>query len=96
MFSDMQDLIEEAGLPWWLSGKESACQCRRRRLNPWSERFPREGNGILLQYSCLENLMDTGAWWVHGVHGPWGSQRVGHNLITEQQQIEEATGDIFI
>ena len=30
---------------------------------------PREGNGNLLQYSCLENPMDGGAWWaaVHGV-----------------------------
>ena len=26
-------------------------------------RFPREGNGTLLQYSCLENPMDGGAWW---------------------------------
>ena len=30
---------------------------------------PREGNGTLLQYSCLENPMDGGSWWaaVHGV-----------------------------
>ena len=30
---------------------------------------PGEGNGNLLQYSCLENSMDRGAWWaaVHGV-----------------------------
>ena len=30
---------------------------------------PKEGNGNPLQYSCLENLMDRGAWWatVHGV-----------------------------
>ena len=30
---------------------------------------PEEGNGNLLQYSCLENSMDRGAWWatVHGV-----------------------------
>ena len=34
-----------------------------------------EGNGTLLQYSCLENPMDGGAWWaaVHGVAG------VGHD-----------------
>ena len=34
-----------------------------------SGRFPGEGNGYLLQYSCLENPMDRGAWWatVHGV-----------------------------
>ena len=27
---------------------------------------PGEGNGHLLQYSCLGNLMDIGAWWVTG------------------------------
>ena len=32
-------------------------------------RFPGEGNGNPLQYSCLENPMEGGAWWatVHGV-----------------------------
>ena len=36
---------------------------------PGSERAPGEGNGNPLQYSCLENLMDRGIWWVtvHGV-----------------------------
>ena len=36
---------------------------------PGSGRFPGEGNGSPLQYSCLENPMDRGAWWatVHGV-----------------------------
>ena len=34
-----------------------------------------EGNGNPLQYSCLENPMDGGAWWAT-VHG---SQRVGHD-----------------
>jgi len=36
---------------------------------PQSGRSPAEGNGNLLQYSCLENPMDRGAWWViaHGV-----------------------------
>ena len=34
---------------------------------------PREGNGTPLQYSCLENPMDGGAWWaaVHGVAKSW-------------------------
>ena len=38
-------------------------------LNPGLERAPGEGNGNLFQYSCLENSMDRGAWWVtvHGV-----------------------------
>ena len=38
-------------------------------LIPGSGRSPGEGNGNPLQYSCLENPMDRGAWWatVHGV-----------------------------
>ena len=35
---------------------------------PESGRFPGEGNGNPLQYSCLRNLMDRGAWWATG-HG---------------------------
>ena len=35
---------------------------------PGSERSPGGGHGKLLQYSCLENPMDRGAWWV-AVHG---------------------------
>ena len=44
-----------------------------------SGRSPGEGNGKPLQYSCLENHMDRGAWQatVHGV------ARVGHNLVTK-------------
>ena len=36
---------------------------------PGLGRSPQEGNGNLLQYSCLRNPMDRGAWWatVHGV-----------------------------
>ena len=38
-------------------------------LIPGSGRSPEEGNGYPLQYSCLENLLDRGAWQavVHGV-----------------------------
>ena len=51
------------------SGKESACQCRRRGFHPWSGRSPGEGNGKPLQYPCLGEAMDRGVWWakVHGV-----------------------------
>ena len=42
-------------------------------LIPGSGRFPGEGNGYPLQYSCLENSMDRGAWraTVHGVQKSW-------------------------
>ena len=34
---------------------------------PGSGRFPGGGHGSLLQYSCLENPIDRGAWWAHGI-----------------------------
>ena len=40
-------------LPKWLSGKESTCQAGDPDLIPGSGRFPAEGNGNPLQYSCL-------------------------------------------
>ena len=46
--------------PGGANGKESACQCRRPGFDPLS---PREANGNPLQYSCLRNPMDKGAWW---------------------------------
>ena len=62
---------EKLGLKW-LSRKESFCWCRRCKsleFDPVLARFPEVGNGYPLQYSCLENSMDRGAWWatVHGV-----------------------------
>ena len=33
-------LKDNLALPWWLSCKESACQCRRHRFNPWSQKNP--------------------------------------------------------
>ena len=54
-------------------GKESACNAGDPGLIPGSGRSPGEGNGNPLQYSCLENSMDEGAWWatVHGVTKSW-------------------------
>ena len=54
------------GFPGGAIGKESACQCRRLKEMgsiPGSGRSPGEGHGNSLQYSCLENPMDRGAWW---------------------------------
>ena len=48
-------------------------------LIPGLGRFPGKGNGNPLQYSCLENSMDRGAWRAT-VH------RVGHDSVNEQQQ----------
>ena len=57
------------GLPGGSDGKEPACNAGDLGLIPGSGRSPGEGNGNPLQYSCLENSTDTGAWpaTVHGV-----------------------------
>ena len=51
------------------SGKASVCNVGDPGSIPGLGRYPEEGNGNPLQYSCLENSMDGGAWWatVHGV-----------------------------
>ena len=51
------------------SGKESAGNAEDPGLIPGQERFPGEGNGYTLQYSCLENPMDREAWWATGLWG---------------------------
>ena len=52
-----------------LAGEESACNVGDLGLIPELGRSPGEGNGNPLQYSCQENPMDTGAWWVTGLWG---------------------------
>ncbi|XDC53450.1 hypothetical protein R6Z07M_004632 [Ovis aries] len=52
-------------LPWWLTGKESTYNAGDSGdwdLIPESGRFPGGGHCNPLQYSCLENPMDRGAW----------------------------------
>ena len=51
------------GLPWWLSGKESACQAVDTGSVSGSGRFSGGGNGNPLQYPCLGTPMHRGAWW---------------------------------
>ena len=51
------------GFPGGLHGKDSACNAGDPGSILGLERFPGEGNGNPLQYSCLEKPMDRGAWW---------------------------------
>ena len=61
--------MAQADLPHGSAGKESACSAGDVGLITGLRRSPGEGNGNLLQYSCLENPMDRGTWQttVHGV-----------------------------
>ena len=64
-------------------GKESACNVRDLGSIPGSGRFPGEGNGKPLQYSCLRNAMDRGIWWVID-HGIPKSQNPFRNTVFRQ------------
>ena len=57
------------GFPTGIDGEETTCNAGDVGLIPGSGRFPGEGNGYPLQYSCLGNPMDRGAWQatVYGV-----------------------------
>ena len=61
------------GFPGGSDGKESACNVGDPGLIPELGRSPGKGNGNPLQYSCLENSTDRGAWLatVHGVTKSW-------------------------
>ena len=57
-------------LPGGSDGKESACNVGDLGSIPGLGRSPGEGNGNPLQYSCLENSVDRGAWSLVG-YNPW-------------------------
>ena len=65
-----------AGLPWWLSGKESACQCRRHRFGPWVGKTPWSRKGqrtpVFLPAKSHEQRSMVG-------YSPWGCNRVRHD-----------------
>ena len=60
---------QAVGFPSSSDGKASACNAGDPGLIPGLGRSPEEGNGNLLQYSCLVSFVNIGAWWamVHGI-----------------------------
>ena len=71
------------GFPGGLDSKEPTCDAghiRDASSIPGSGRSPGEENSNPLQYSCLKNPIDKGAY------SPWGHKRVRHDLATNQQQ----------
>ena len=72
-----------------LEVKNSSAEARESRgFDLWVGGSPGEGTGTPLQYSCLENPMDRGAWWatVRGVAKSWTrlSNCAENNLFTEK------------
>ena len=61
--------VSSEGFPSGSDGKESACSAGGPRLSPGSGRSPGGGKDNPLQYSCLNNPIDRGAWQAYS---PWG------------------------
>ena len=67
-------------LPWWLSGKESACQFRRHGFNPWVRKIPWRKKQqptvvFLLGKSCGQRILMG--------FSPWGHKIVRHDLVAK-------------
>ena len=77
--------------------KASACNAGDLGLIPGSGRPPGEGNSSALQYSCLKNPMDRGAWEVtdYGVTSvgyKWVTKHTAHRYLKKQKDISLSLG----
>ena len=71
------------GFPGGSVRKESTCNAVHLGSIPGLQRSPGGGNSNPLQYSCLGNSMDRGAWWAT----VYGVARTGHDLVTKPPQV---------
>ena len=69
------------GLPWWLSGEEITCQCRRCSFHPWVGKIPwrKKWQPILGFLPGKSHRQRSPAGY-----SPWGGKRVRHDLETKQ------------
>ena len=87
--------------PGCSSGKESAWKFRRHKrlgFDPLVGKIPRVGNGNPLQYSCLDNPMDRGAWQAtvwggggvsHGIDPNWATENI-HTQRSMRRELGKA------
>ena len=78
-------LEKKKGFPGSLDGKESACNVGDLSSTPGTGRSPGEGNGNPLQYSCLKNPTDRGAW-----------QAIAHRVAESQTQLSDFTHSLTL
>ena len=85
------------GFPGGSDGNKSACNEGDPSLFPGSGRSPGGGDGNPLQYSCLENPMDRGAWCtaVHGITKSW-TQLTKHTCMLSYECADILPDDIII
>ena len=80
------------GLPWWISGKEFSCQCRRLRFDPWSRKIPWRRKW---QPSPVFFPGKSNGWRSLVVYNPWGckglnvTQRLNNNKNKQPVQSQK-------
>ena len=79
-----QQCYTTVGFPRWLSGKESACQCRRREFDPWVGKIP--WRRVWQPTPVFSSLVWKIPWTEEpGGLSLWGHKTVRHDLATKQQ-----------
>ena len=79
----LQTSEQRPRLRWWCSGKESTCQGRKHGFDPWVRKIPcrRKWQPALVFLPGKPHGQRS-----LGGYGLWGHKRVGHNLVTKEQQ----------
>jgi len=76
-----RDSLLFTGLPRWLGGKESACQCRKCGFNPWVGKIP-----CRRKWQPAPVFLPGKSYGQMSLAGyiPWSRTRIRHNLVTKQ------------
>ena len=61
---------EWVGLPWWLSGKEPTCRCRRHRFDPWSGKIPHAVEQLSPRATITETVLESPGTTASEAHTP--------------------------
>ena len=77
-------LMTNDEFPWWVSGKESACQCWRRRSHLWVRKIPWKR-----RWQPTPEFLPGKSHGYRSLVGysPWGCERMGHDWATKQQRL---------
>ena len=80
----------------WVAGERWRKDIGGRMEGNYEQRSPGESKGYPLQYSCLENSMDRGAYWaiVHGVTKSWTQLSDWHRYTHEQMSLDYRKNEI--
>ena len=75
--------VQIKGLPWWISGKDPVCQCRRWRFDPWVRKIPQKRKWQPTPVFLPGKSQGQRSLMGHTVHGV-SCRRVGHDLVIKQ------------